>query len=299
MEITPYAGWPNCIRLSNREIECVVTTDVGPRVIRLGFKGSRNLFAELDGLGETRGPVWKSYGGHRLWHAPEDPVRTYYPDNDPVAYEWRNGTLLLKPPMEKTTGIAKEIEIRLDPERNNLRVTHRMRNDGLWPVTLSVWCLSVMAKGGFAVLPQEDYKGHGPEALLPARSMALWSYTDMSDPRWTWGKEFVILRQDPAAQTPQKAGWLNRKGWSAYALEDEVFIKRITFDPQAEYPDFNTNTQFFTNAEILEVETLSPLIRLAPGRSIDHIEEWSLHRGRLEPEESGLRKVLAGLADLT
>jgi hypothetical protein len=297
MEKTAYAGWPNCLRLSNKDIECVVTTDVGPRIIRLGFKGSQNLFAELEGRGETKGPVWKSYGGHRLWHAPEHPVRTYYPDNDPVPYEWKDGTLLLRPSIETTTGIAKEIEIFLDPERNRIRVTHRLRNDGLWPVTLSVWCLSVMAKGGFAVIPQEDYRGHGPDALLPVRSMALWSYSDMGDPRWTWGSDYILLRQDPAARTPLKAGWLNRKGWAAYALGGEVFLKRFAFDPGAVYPDFNTNTQFFTNAEILEVETLSPLIRLEPDRSIDHVEEWSLHRVKLEPDQASLRKVLPGLTD--
>ena len=47
LEKTEYAGWKNCVRLSNGEIELVVTTDVGPRVIRLGFVGGQNLFKEF------------------------------------------------------------------------------------------------------------------------------------------------------------------------------------------------------------------------------------------------------------
>jgi hypothetical protein len=44
IETVEYGGWPNCIRLSNGEIELVATTDVGPRIIRLGFVGGQNLF---------------------------------------------------------------------------------------------------------------------------------------------------------------------------------------------------------------------------------------------------------------
>jgi len=34
----------------------------------------------------------------------------------------------------------------------------------------------------------------------------------------------------------------------------------------------------FANAEVLELETLGPLTRLAPGESLQHLERWSLHR---------------------
>lgn len=37
IEKTPYGGWPNCYRIFDNEIELIVTTDVGPRVIRYGF----------------------------------------------------------------------------------------------------------------------------------------------------------------------------------------------------------------------------------------------------------------------
>ena len=39
VEKTAYAGWPNCYRITNGEVELIVTTDVGPRVIRYGFVG--------------------------------------------------------------------------------------------------------------------------------------------------------------------------------------------------------------------------------------------------------------------
>ena len=62
-----YGGWPNCVRLTNGQIVVVITTDVGPRVIRLGFVGGQNLFKEFaEDMGKTGGHEWRSYGGHRL-----------------------------------------------------------------------------------------------------------------------------------------------------------------------------------------------------------------------------------------
>ncbi|MYB54434.1 MAG: hypothetical protein F4X77_19875, partial [Acidobacteriia bacterium] len=68
VEKIPYAGWPNCYRLSNGEVELIVTSDVGPRIIRYGFEGGQNFFVELEeDLGKTGGDNWRLYGGSRLW----------------------------------------------------------------------------------------------------------------------------------------------------------------------------------------------------------------------------------------
>ena len=53
-----YGGWPNCIRLTNGQVELIITTDVGPRVIRFGFAGGQNLFNEVkEQMGKTGGSV--------------------------------------------------------------------------------------------------------------------------------------------------------------------------------------------------------------------------------------------------
>src|SRR5215475_104744 len=54
VEKVEYKGWQNCYRVSNGEVELIVTGDVGPRVIRFGFVGGQNLFKEYaDQLGKT------------------------------------------------------------------------------------------------------------------------------------------------------------------------------------------------------------------------------------------------------
>ena len=41
VEKTGYNGWQNCYRVSNGQIELIVTGDVGPRIIRFGFVGGQ------------------------------------------------------------------------------------------------------------------------------------------------------------------------------------------------------------------------------------------------------------------
>ncbi len=284
MEVVNFGGWSNCIRLSDGEIELIATTDVGPRIIRFGFVGCQNLLQTQDAmLGRTGDAEWIGYGGHRLWHAPEAFPRTYTPDNVPVEHEWDGATLTLRS-LDAPNGIAKELRITLAPTGRQVRVDHRLINRGVWPVELAVWALTAMAPGGRGVFPLDDFIPH-PDVLAPARPLVLWYFTDMSDPRWTWGSRYIQLRQEPSAASKLKVGMLNTKGWAAYLLGGEALIKRYPYDPGATYADMGCNTETYVDADTLELETLGPLTRLEPGASVDHPESWLLE------------KVDCGLAD--
>jgi hypothetical protein len=298
-----YGGWQNCIRLSNGQIEIIVTTDVGPRVIRCGFVGGQNLFHEVkEELGKTGGSEWRPYGGHRLWHAPEQMPRTYAPDNDPVQYAWDGKTLTLTQPVEPSTGIQKQMEITLSPDGNHVKLVHRLINKNLWDIEASPWCLTVMAPGGRAIFPQEPYIPHS-EYLLPARALVLWHYTDMRDPRWIWGTRYIQLKQDPTVSKDdkgkQKVGMLNKQGWAAYVLNGEVFLKRYGYDPSATYPDYGCNTETFTNADMLEMETLGPLSKIPAGGSVEHVEHWFLFKADVGTDESDIDAKLLPLVQQT
>jgi hypothetical protein len=267
-----YKGWKNCCRISNGKIELIVTTDVGPRVIRFGFVGGQNLFKEYDAqLGKRGGNKWCIYGGHRLWHAPEAEPRTYFPDNFPVAVEKHGNIVRFIQPVETTTGIQKEIDIKLSGG-NRVELVHRLRNAGQWPVELAPWALSVMAPGGTAIVPLPK-RGSHPKDLLPGNLLTVWLYTDMSDPRWTWGRKYILLRQDSAP--PQKLGAFLPDGWAGYVLHGQLFVKKFLGAP-GHYTDFGCNFETFTNNEMLELESLGALTNLAPGQTAEHRETWSL-----------------------
>jgi hypothetical protein len=278
MDKINFNGWPNCLRLSNTLVDLVVTTDVGPRIMRYGFLDEENELGErVDQQGETGGDEWRVYGGHRLWHAPEKESRTYSPDNQPVRYEDHEEFVRLIQAVELKTGIQKELDIQLSAATSHARITHRLRNTNLWEIRLAPWAITVMAQGGTAILPLPP-RGSHDENLAPVNSMSLWAYTDLSDPRWIWGRQYIMLRQDPLIKVPQKIGASVPSGWAAYARRGHLFIKKFAHNPTAKYVDFGDTVELFANDWCLEVETLGPLAKLAPGQAIEHIEDWYLFR---------------------
>jgi len=272
LEEIAYGGWKNCARLTGDDLELVVTLDVGPRVIRLSTPGGQNLFKEFeDQMGKTSGAEWMSFGGHRLWHAPEVFPRTYAPDFEAVDHTWKDNVLKLVQKTEPETGIQKEIEISI--QDGTVHLLHRLINRNPWTIELAPWCLSVMAAGGRLLVPQENFIRH-PDVLAPARPLVLWHFTRMNDPRFTWGDRLIQMRQDNRFDSKQKFGVLNTKGWAAYQLGADLFLKSVPPVARATYPDMGCNFEFFTMPGFLEVESLGPLVKLEPNAGIDHVEKW-------------------------
>jgi len=276
VEKVSYGGWPNCLRLADEDVELILTTDVGPRVIRYGFIGGQNMFKEfadqLGGIGEA---AWKPRGGHRIWVAPEVVPDTYLPDNGPVHAIAREDRVELTPPVEALTGLEKSIAVQL--RSSGVTVTHRIRNAGLKPRTLAPWALSMMAPGGVGITKFPP-RGTHPEDLPPTNPLVMWAFTDLSDLRWTFTQKYLILRQDPDQRTPQKLGHFNEKTMGAYLLGSDLFVKRYDADPSKTYTDFGASYETFTNSDFLELETLGPLEEVAPGATVEHVERWSLHQ---------------------
>lgn len=191
-------------------------------------------------------------------------------------------------PVEALTGIQKELEIRLWPDAARVQVVHRLRNTGVWPVELAAWALSVMAPGGVGIAPHSQRST--PDDLLPNRVVVLWPYTDTADPRIALGSRYARLRQDPGLG-PTKIGMSVDAGWCAYARNGHLFIKRFTPVEGLCYPDYGCSVEMYTNQHFLELETVGPLRLLAPeGGTLEHVEEWSLHRDVEVTDEASIER---------
>jgi len=273
-----YDGWPNCYRLSNGEVELIVTTDVGPRVMRYAFVGGRNVFAEFkDELGKSGEKKWMPRGGHRLWMGPEDAVLSYALDNSPITAKVGTDTITLTQAVEPETGLQKEIVVRLAATGSAVEVTHHLKNVKGSTREIAPWALTMMAPGGVGITGFPP-RGTHPKDLQPTNPLVIWPYTDLSDPRWVYTKKYLILKSDPKATSPQKIGSFNPNNWAAYLLGSDLFVKQTKADPAKRYPDMGSSFETFTNATFQELETLGPLVRLQPGETATHVEHWSLHK---------------------
>ena len=283
VEKTIYEPWGNCIRVSNGKVEFYATVDFGPQIIRFGVVGKHNMFFEdlqdnvnkdLSAYGVFKGEAWHIFGGHRFWVSPEAEPQSYYPAIDPVAYELLPDGVILKQCVQEYTQIALQMTVTMQ-DCGTVTVVHRLVNKGAWPVELAPWALSVMAQGGVEVVPQPNRE----TGLLGNRVLALWPYTDMSDPRVTWGEKYILLRQDKTMERAFKFGLNNEKGFAAYFLKGCMFLNSYEAVLDGNYPDFGVSFETYTSNHILEMETLGELTVIKPEQSVVHTETWKLIDG--------------------
>jgi hypothetical protein len=287
VDTTPYQGWPNNLRLANGDAELILTLDVGPRVLSYRRAGGANVFAEFpEQYGGTGEPRWMIRGGHRLWLAPEDTTRTYAPDNTPVRATPLGARSVRLTPDPDGYGTVKELDVTLAATGTSVTVVHRAINVGSAPTTLSPWTLSVMAAGGVAVVPLPPKRPHPgppenaatPDAYAPNQRMIVWPFTDLGDSRWHFGDHFITLSHD-SAKGPTKIGLFHRMGWVSYLNAGTLFVKRIPAVEGVPHPDDGVNFELFSNERVVELESLGPLVTLAPGQSAELREDWELLTG--------------------
>ena len=289
IETVSFAGWDECIKASNGIIELVATKEVGPRIVSFGFVDDENELAiKKDQAGETGGEEWKLYGGHRLWHSPEEEPRTYMPDNESIKVEEKEDGFRLVQPTEEWTQIKKEIEVSMSPSDPTVKVAHRLINKGAWPIRLAPWSITVLDSGGAAILPMPQ---GDPEAFLPDRSIALWPYSEMDDSRLELGGDFIFLRQDTEAEGPFKIGANVEEGWTAYVNEGHAFIKKFPYEKRGEYPDRGCTAESYTDDFMLELETLGSLQKIDTEEYVEHVEKWSLIEVEGDTGEKSKQKI--------
>ncbi|MGA7905705.1 MAG: hypothetical protein WCA06_24020 [Terrimicrobiaceae bacterium] len=276
-EIISYNGWHNTLRLANEDMELFVTTDIGPRILVYKTPLGDNVLKTFDDqLGSSGELEWRIRGGHRLWLAPEDPTLSYHLDNGPAAwrYDSFSGEVVVESVQDAPQRIRKTLGILSAAQGSRVSLRHTVVNEGDQPIMLAVWALTVMQAEGLEIIPQPPLGEH-PRDLLPNRGIVLWAYSDLSDLRLTLGSRFWLLRQ-AADYPPIKIGLAHRERWIAYVLGETLYLKIFEYDPTAAYPDGGCNFETFTDSEMLEIESLGPLVTLQPGESTNHHETWHL-----------------------
>ncbi|MBI5352333.1 MAG: hypothetical protein HZB50_06805 [Chloroflexi bacterium] len=288
MELVDFMG-QECVSLKNGSLQLLISRSVGPRILSLSFAGGENLLAELpDFVNETPGVgTYHFYGGHRLWHAPEDVNRTYMPDDSPVDITPVENGYLMTQNVEMKTGLQKSIEVCLHGDAPKVTLTHRLTNRNLWDVTCAPWTITQFKPGGVAVLPQtvED------TGVLPNRSLALWPYSNPSDPNVSFGQNYILVQAKMGS--PFKVGFPNPRGWLAYWLNNTLFVKRAKYEKRSAYYDLGSSSECFCDEQFLELETLAPITTIAPQASATHVETWELYANVECPHDEKDAEALA------
>jgi hypothetical protein len=140
-------------------------------------------------------------------------------------------------------------------------------------VEIAPWTITQLHLGGTAILPMPVDKVD-EAGLLPNRQISFWSYSRINDPRLSLRDDFSLFHAE--SLPPFKMGYFNPHGWLAYWMDGILFKKSFGAKADAKYPDNNSNAELYCSDEFVELESLSPLVKLEPACSTSHVEIWEL-----------------------
>jgi hypothetical protein len=270
-----YFNIPTAV-LENDLLKLEYLTEASLRLIRLVFKPTGlNLFAETPEVNfETGHGKYYLRGGHRLWVTPETFDLTYADETASIQIETGVNSLVLKQAGSAPYYIYKEIRVQMDPKAGRLHLVQSIRNDATKPIHCGPWGLSMMAPGGEVIVPTRPAGGEQP-GLLPDRSLVLWPYTKLQDPRLEILDDSVRVHTNSNSQT-FKIGLRSPQGWLAYLHQGVAFVLRSPFDKTAHYPDYGCNAEVYTNGVFVELEVLAGMAQLEPAAWLHIEEDWEI-----------------------
>lgn len=292
--------------IQNGPVSVSILTDVGGRVVSLRYGDSANLllsnealwFEPEDARPELDGdPLWKEYGGHIVWLAPQsawwkrqdvrpemqgrlwppDPYLIYGPY---AVVERTEVSLRLQGPGSPYTGVALTKEISIDAEgRIHLTVTAVNISDQA--ISWALWTNTRFpgdTRSFFPVAGEDmlsfQHKGSNPGVWEPLPHVVI-------DGLFT----FLIEEAVPDGVT----GWRNNvlahpsSGWVAAFPDGFLFIKRAEMPKSsAIHPEhafleiYNLVPEDLSQRNILELEFVGPYLRLEPGESMAFSEVWEV-----------------------
>jgi hypothetical protein len=275
---TTLGGWTAVWSIASSEMELLIPSEIGPRIIAARVPGGKNLFKEVpDEIGSSGGGGWRIYGGHRLWRAPEERAITYAPDNDPIQIVTHERGITATGAPEPSSHLVKEIDISFYTS-SIATITHRITNHGKTSIIVAPWALTVFPESTIGILPLPS-RGSHHEQLLPTASLNLWAYTDLTDTRLSFSPTAISVHHDPLKTAPLKIGVGYDGGdqaWSAAVVDKAIFVISFSINPSASYPDRGSMSEIYTDGQILELESLGPLSTLSPGDATTLVEQWSI-----------------------
>lgn len=276
-----YHGWPGAYRLSNGTVDLVFVPQIG-RIMRYGYAGEKNFLWENPALaGKSVAPEaelkeWVNFGGDKLWPAPQErwgwPPDPYL-DRGEHAVEVLDGRRLrVTGPRSPRSGLSFSREISLARTGTEVTLRNTLVNTGSQAARWSVWEVAQVDSPDEACLPLHR-SGRFPEGF------------------------FIFKNSPPVAETLRvtrdrvclqrhlgrggKIGGDSPEGWAAARAGQLRMTVSARYERGKEYPDGGCAQEIWSNPAPLpymELELLSPLQDLTPGKRCTFTTRWRLDR---------------------
>ncbi|MCS6776444.1 MAG: DUF4380 domain-containing protein [Chloroherpetonaceae bacterium] len=276
-----YQGWSNAYLMSNGTVELIFVPQIG-RILHYGYvRGPNLLWVNSELAGKTINPEqaqadWPNYGGDKLWPAPQN--RWGWPPDPALdsgvhtARVLKGGRLQVTGQPSEKHGIRFSREIVRDPVGTGVTIRNTMTNVSAREVQWAVWQVTQVDAPDVVLMPL--YRG----GRFP-KGYYVFKDADPAPNRMKILGEEIRLERDP--ERSSKIGGDSPKGWLAAEKQGIRFEVSAKVEPKRTYPDDGCALEIYTNPDphpYVELELLSPIVSLAPGRSYSFTTRWKLSR---------------------
>ena len=275
-----YQDWPwTCLVMENGIITIATVPEIGARVMQYDLGDHPSIFTNPNVFDETYDPAtyngWPSWGGYKVWPAPQDwgwPPPQYL---DFGVYSSRmefstpdSAAIFVSSPVEKkkTPNLRQERRTTIFKNTSRVRMEQTLINEGKTKANWSVWDVtqSIVNHPG-----ERDFEN-------------FWVYFPIN-PKSVFGEEGVDIDAASSAwkgevapgiygvQYESSGAKINadpHKGWICYVDEQDsmAYAKIFPLYEDAEYPAGGHRVSVWVERApfYLEVEVYSPMAELAP-----------------------------------
>ena len=278
-----YKGWKDACMMRNRTTTLIFVPQIG-RIMFYGFTNGENVLWENPDLeGKTPDPLnlgkdWQNFGGDKLWPAPQS--RWGWPpsptlDRGGCSLEIAsNGHLQITGTVDPILGIGFKREIALDSKSSRTTFRNTLTNASKQEMNWSVWQITQVNDPDRVLIPASSNPkfpfGFLPfgDAQLPVGMASL-------------VEKSVVFKRD--SKSAGKIGSDAPPGWIEAVFNGNEQPTRFRFSAKyeqgKEYPDEGRWLQIYGNADpakYVEMEILSPMAKIAPGKTYSFVTQWEL-----------------------
>lgn len=278
-----YKGWKDACMMRNRTATVIFVPQIG-RIMHYGFNDGENVLwenPELEGSVPDilkLGKDWKNYGGDKLWPAPQ--ARWGWPpsptlDRGGASVEISsNGHLLITGSVDTVLGIGFKRDISLDSKTSKVTFRNILVNASKQELNWSVWQITQVNNPERVLIPASS------NPKFPNGFLAFGD-TPLPEGMASMVGKSVEFKRD--SKSSGKIGSDSSIGWieAVFKSIDKPVRFKLSakYEQSKEYPDDGRWLQIYGNADpakYVEMEILSPLAKIAPGKTYAFVTQWEL-----------------------
>lgn len=286
-----YKGWTNAYRFQTTSITMVVVADVGARVMEYGPPGRNILWQDPAFSGAAfREKGFFHPGGSQFDLMDENGKDVS--SSEPSLWVGEYSVDIKSPthltaasPVGTNTGLQIVRDIDVDPLTGKAVIIQTVFNRSKKKTRVSIWDRTWTVGPCVLAVPVEtDSKWPEGWGFLSSKEKIFQALPKSSNSAAAEQFEFVdgVLTIRPAGKSCQII-MKSKEGWFAYIRDNLLYVKRYSIETGV-YPLVNcpvsvwlSEQEFKQNGLMAEMEPMSPLYDIEPGKSCRFQEEWRIY----------------------